>query len=61
LRAFHDVFQPLGADPFIVATAVVLSGQVAAFLRLRYPMSARYKIPCITILDLLRAEGVKLK
>jgi len=58
-----------GADPFIVATAVVMSGTVVTEekpsggpQKVKIPdVCKAYKIPCITILELLRGEGLKLK
>lgn len=58
-----------GADPFIIATAIVVSGTVVTEERpsggppkVKIPdVCKSYKVPCITILELLRAEGLKLK
>ncbi len=58
-----------GADPFIIAAAVVISGAVVTEEKpsggphkVKIPdVCKAYKIPCITILQLLRGEGLKLK
>jgi hypothetical protein len=58
-----------GADPFIIATAAVISGSVVTEekpsggpQKVKIPDVCKvYKIPCITILELLREAGLKLK
>jgi hypothetical protein len=58
-----------GADPFIIATAVVISGTVVTEekpsggpQKVKIPdVCKAYKAPCITILELLREQGLKLK
>ena len=58
-----------GADPFIIAAAIVTSSTVVTEEKpsggphkVKIPdVCKAYKVPCITVLDLLRAEGLKLK
>lgn len=58
-----------GADPFIIAAAAVTTSSVVTEekpsgspSKIKIPdVCKAYKVPCITALDLLRTEGLKLK
>lgn len=58
-----------GADPFIIAAAIITSGAVVTEEKpsggppkVKIPdVCQAYRVPCMTLLDLLRAEGLKLK
>jgi hypothetical protein len=57
-----------GADPFVIAAAIVNSAAVVTEEKpSRGPQAVKipdvckaYKVPCMTLLDLLRSEGLKL-
>jgi hypothetical protein len=57
-----------GADPFIIAAAIVCSSTVVTEekpsggpQKVKIPdVCKSYRVPCVTLLDLLRAEGLRL-